>query len=105
MKYEKGDRFIIEIDDVMESRNTNGEPRYVYRMKPFNTLVMDEYGLDRLTKMDNDEPVTAEEVMKAPDAPPIPRERVIWKGEDEAIYLDILTGDVRWEKEFRTGGE
>lgn len=43
MKYEKGDKFIIEI----KSKLANG----LYRIKGFNTLVFDDHGLDRLEQI------------------------------------------------------
>lgn len=43
MKYEKGDKFIIEI----KSKLANG----LYKIKDFNTLVFDDHGLDRLEQV------------------------------------------------------
>lgn len=43
MKYEKGDKFIIEI----KSKLANG----LYKIKDFNTLVFDDTGLDRLEQV------------------------------------------------------
>ena len=49
-KYGIGDKFIIEIDDVMYSHKPNNTDsvKYLYRVKGINTLVLDAYGLDRL---------------------------------------------------------
>lgn len=53
MKYKKGDRFVIEIDDVMK-----GDNDYTYRIKGFKTLQFDEYGLDRLERPAGEEDIT-----------------------------------------------
>ena len=45
---EKGDRFIIEIDDIF--RDEHGKP--LYRIKGFNSLVFDEVGIEKLKKYD-----------------------------------------------------
>ena len=52
MKYNIGDKFVIEIENIALS---HGEP--LYRIKGFNTLVFDDNGLDRLEKV-YDEPPT-----------------------------------------------
>ena len=43
-KYNKGDRFIVEVKEVMESKNGT-----LYRGN-FSTLTFDDYGLDKLEK-------------------------------------------------------
>ena len=48
MKYNIGDKFVIEIENIALS---HGEP--LYRIKGFNTLVFDDNGLDRLEKTNN----------------------------------------------------
>lgn len=48
MKYKKGDKFIIEISEVHTHWTDDGKPYKLYRVKGFNSLVLDEYGLDRL---------------------------------------------------------
>lgn len=45
---EKGDRFIIEIDDIF--RDEHGKPLYI--IKGFNSLVFDEVGIEKLNKYD-----------------------------------------------------
>lgn len=50
MKYEKGDKFLIEI----ESRLAN-EQVGLYKVKGFNTLVFDDCGLDRLEQLPKEE--------------------------------------------------
>lgn len=51
MPYKKGDKFTIEITDVM----TGEDGKTVYRMNDFSSLVFDQRGLDRLKKAE--EPV------------------------------------------------
>lgn len=53
-KYNKGDKFVIEIDEVFNN-GSFGEKGMLYKVKGFNTLVFDEYGLDKLTKMPRSE--------------------------------------------------
>ena len=48
MEYSKGDKFIIEISDVM----TGEDGKTVYRIGPFNSLVFDANGLKKLKKYD-----------------------------------------------------
>lgn len=48
MKYNIGDKFVIEIENIALS---HGEP--LYRIKGFNTLVFDDNGLDKLKKVDD----------------------------------------------------
>lgn len=45
--YKAGDKFEIEIEEVLEHENTR-----VYRIKGFYALIFDDYGLDRLKKID-----------------------------------------------------
>ena len=45
--YKEGDKFEIEIEEVLERENTR-----VYRIKGFYALIFDDYGLDRLKKID-----------------------------------------------------
>ena len=42
--YKKGDKFIIEIGEVIPGHGT------LYRIKGFNTLVFDEHGLNKLER-------------------------------------------------------
>lgn len=46
-KYKVFDRFVIEIAEVIEDVTTT-----LYRVKGFNSLVFDKYGLDKLKKID-----------------------------------------------------
>lgn len=48
MKYKVGDRFIIEIDGMLDAK--------LYSIKGFNSLVFDDFGLDRLEKIPDDAP-------------------------------------------------
>lgn len=45
---EKGDKFIIEIDEVFRSENG----KQLYKIKGFNSLVFDEVGIEKLNKYD-----------------------------------------------------
>ena len=49
--YEVGDKFIIEIDKIYANTTNHGCEK-VYRIKGFNSLVFDEYKLDKLEKYD-----------------------------------------------------
>ena len=51
-KYAIGDKFIVEIDDVMLGSTAENNPTTLYRIKGFNSLVFDRYGLDKLQKYD-----------------------------------------------------
>ena len=55
MSYEKGDKFVLEIAEVMEGKQGN-----FYRAKNFASLVFDENGLQRLRRIRE----TAEEAYK-----------------------------------------
>lgn len=46
MTVHKGDQFIIEIDDVV--RTSAG---LLYKIKGFNTLVFDDYGIQQLIRL------------------------------------------------------
>lgn len=45
-KYSIGDRFVIEISEIYESKSK--APRELYRMCGFRSLIFDESGLDKL---------------------------------------------------------
>ena len=47
--HKKGEKFVIEIDDIMTG--DNGE--ILYKIKGFNSLVFDDYGLDQIGKLVN----------------------------------------------------
>lgn len=46
-KYKAGDKFIIEIEERV---SVNADPKELYKIKGFNSLVFDEDGLDRLER-------------------------------------------------------
>ena len=48
--YKKGDKFVMEIDNVIVDEE--GEV-LLYTIKGFNALVFDQYGLDRLSRLVN----------------------------------------------------
>lgn len=47
-KYNVGDKFLIEIDQVVKCDNS--DPVELFKIKGFNSLVFDKYGLDKLPK-------------------------------------------------------
>ena len=47
-KYYEGDKFVIEIQEIL--RNLTADSEYVYRIKGFNSLVFDDAGLDKLKR-------------------------------------------------------
>lgn len=49
-KYNKGDKFTIEIAEIHTHYDDNNKPYNVYRVKGFNSLFLDEYALDKLGK-------------------------------------------------------
>lgn len=51
MSYKVGDKFIVEIDDVMLGSTAENNPTALYRIKGFNSLVFDKNGLDKLEKI------------------------------------------------------
>ena len=58
MKYNVGDKFVIEIGEVYNSGlpfENDDEPCTLYRIKGFNSLVFDENGLDKLKKLEKAE--------------------------------------------------
>lgn len=46
-KYKTGDTFIIELAEPLSDTGDGGT---LFRVKGFNSLCMDEYGLDKLTR-------------------------------------------------------
>lgn len=48
----KGDKYIIEIADVMTAKSDDGKVYPVARIKGFNALVMDEFALSRFKKLE-----------------------------------------------------
>lgn len=53
-----GDKYVIEVEKVYKAKNYKGEgPDKLYRIKGFNTLVFDQFGLDKMEKYnpENDE--------------------------------------------------
>lgn len=53
--YKVGDKFVIEIERVSPPVDINREKDALYRVKGFNTLVFDDYGLDKLQKYEDSE--------------------------------------------------
>lgn len=60
MKYNVGDKFVIEIvqgyhSNVLEDKSSHRTtPEYLYRVLGFNALVFDENGLDKLDRLNDD---------------------------------------------------
>lgn len=48
-KYNVGDKFLIKIDQVVKCDNS--DPVELFKIKGFNSLVFDEYGLDKLPQV------------------------------------------------------
>lgn len=63
----KGDKYIIEIDDVMEAKNADGKPYQLARMKGFSSLVFDEHGLSMLEKCKDDEDLNQKSIESSLD--------------------------------------
>ena len=58
MNYNVGDKFVIEIGEVYSSGlpfANDDEPSILYRIKGFNSLLLDENGLDKLKKLEKSE--------------------------------------------------
>ena len=48
-KYNVGDKFIVEIDKVFD---TDSEGKSIYKIKGFDSLVMTDFGLDKLKDLE-----------------------------------------------------
>lgn len=53
----KGDKYIIELNEVNYFTDDNGKAFPVARIKGFSSLVFDQKGLDKLEKIDDSKPV------------------------------------------------
>lgn len=54
-KYKVGNKFIVEIEEIYNGDLAKHEEHmHLYRIKGFNSLVLDEYGLDKLQKYDEE---------------------------------------------------
>lgn len=57
-KYKVGDKFIVEIEEIYNGDLVKHEEHmHLYRIKGFNSLVLDEYGLDKLQKYEKSKTV------------------------------------------------
>ena len=54
-KFQRGDKFEIEISEVHTHYDDNGKPFSMYRAKGFSTLTFDDKGLERLRKIESEE--------------------------------------------------
>lgn len=52
----KGEKYIIEIEEVHTHVDDNGKKFPLARIKGFSSLVFDQKGLDKLEKVEKDEP-------------------------------------------------
>lgn len=50
-KFKRGQQFVIEIAEVHTHYNDNGEPYPVYRIKGFDSLVLTDYGIQRILEV------------------------------------------------------
>ena len=46
-----GRQYIIELEEAYIADSVNSTPKYLYRVKGFNSLVFDEEGLAKLTSL------------------------------------------------------
>ena len=54
-KYKVGDKFIVEIEEIYNGDLVKHEEHiHLHRIKGFNSLVLDEYGLDKLQKYEEE---------------------------------------------------
>lgn len=54
-KYKVGDKFIVEIEEIYNGDLVKHEEHmHLHRIKGFNSLVLDKYGLDKLQKYDEE---------------------------------------------------
>ena len=59
----RGDKYVIEIADVAYITQDDGLKRQIYRIKGFNTLILDDYALSKLTELEG-AVVNADEAFK-----------------------------------------
>lgn len=52
-KHKRGDKFILEIAEVHTHYTDKGKPYNCYRVKGFNTVMFDDYGLERFIFIGN----------------------------------------------------
>lgn len=60
---DRGDKYVIEIADVAYITQDDGLKRQIYRIKGFNTLILDDYALSKLTELEG-AVVNADEAFK-----------------------------------------
>lgn len=53
-KYKVGDKFVVEVDKVLSDADSPFIEGELYRIKGFKSLVFDEFGLDKLRKINSD---------------------------------------------------
>lgn len=83
MEYKKGDKFIIEIESEYLDPEIGATPKYLYRIKGFNSLVFDVNGLNKLQKLE----------VKSPKKSFLDLEvgsEIIYDNDVRAVIIDIL---------------
>lgn len=53
-KYKVGDKFVVEIGDIYETTSNLPFEDELYKISGFNSLVFNDFGLDKLDKLDSD---------------------------------------------------
>ena len=91
-KYKIGDKFIVEIDDVMLGSTAENNPTALYRIKGFNSLVFDKNGLDKLEKIPTSDAKDWSETIEA-------MEREYNRGLNDAWELARKIADISTTKE------
>ena len=51
-KYKKGKKLTLEIAEVHTHNDDNNKPYSVYRIKGFNSLILDDYAINKLIEME-----------------------------------------------------
>ena len=82
-KYSVGDKFVLQIGEVFVGQYGNT----LYRMKGFNSLVFDEYGLDKLKETSSAEKLIEEYAEKRVEDL---RKQIVALGDEQDVYKGIL---------------
>lgn len=88
-----GDKFVIEIDKVFQ----DGLGRELYQVKGFNSLVFDDYGLEKLTAYKEPEKATEPEQELTPAVGMVYQNRenpefcVVVTGSEKGKYVDTVS--------------
>lgn len=88
-----GDKFVIEIDSVFAGKKGS----LLYRVKGFNSLVFDDYGLEKLTAYKEPEKATEPAQELTPAVGMVyqhreaPENRVVVTGFEKGKYVDTVS--------------